>query len=82
MRIFKIIIGVGEAVGKWKIRRNFQGRVATGFSTGYLSRETELLWTNRSQCTVWTNPVAVDPPGLDAVPGVDRLIQDIAFCAA
>ena len=74
-------IGVAKA-GKWKIRRIFQGRAATGFSTACLSRQTELLRTNGSQRTVWTNPVAVDPLGLDAVPGVDRLIQDIAFCAA
>ena len=75
-------IGVVEAVGKWKIRRIFQGRAATGFSTACLSRQTELLQTNGSQRTVRTNPVAVDPPGLDAAPGVDGLIQDIVFCAA
>ena len=53
--------GIGSD-GPWEIRRIFQGRAATDFSTTCVSLQTKLLRTNKSQRTVGTNPVVMDLP--------------------
>ena len=61
-----------------KNRRIFQGRAATAFSTARLPRQTKLLRTEKLQHTVETNPVVVNPQGLDATLGscqVDSPLQ-------
>ena len=64
-------------MGKWEIRRISQGRTATGFSTARFSPQTKLLQTNKSQRTVWTNPIVVDPPGLNAAAGVCQIDKPV-----